>query len=195
MNIFILSHEHHPAKHYLEQARYHCDKHVIKMILESSQMLCTTLVQAPIIGSRICENLHSSAPCKPLAAGMSKHPCVEWTKKSVINFNYLARLAYALCNEHQYRYPLSAEHEHMSWLKYLCEELDDLGYPVHNPLPEVFAVAVKDPVLRTTSAKHYEAVEMYRNYYFQDKYAFATWKGRKEPIWWLQREVDYKSIQ
>jgi len=83
----------------------------------------------------------------------------------------------------------------MSWLKYLCEELDDLGYPVSNVLPEVFAVAVKDPVLRTTSAPHYEAVELYRNYYFRDKYEFATWKGRPEPIWWLQREVDYRSIQ
>ena len=42
MNIFILDND-------IEQcARYHCDQHVGKMILESAQLLCTALNQKPI---------------------------------------------------------------------------------------------------------------------------------------------------
>ncbi|WP_231579463.1 hypothetical protein [Photobacterium iliopiscarium] len=37
MNIFILDHD-------IEKcAQYHCDQHVVKMILESVQLLCTAL--------------------------------------------------------------------------------------------------------------------------------------------------------
>jgi hypothetical protein len=34
MNIFVLDKDPHAAAH------YHCDKHVVKMILEAGQMLC-----------------------------------------------------------------------------------------------------------------------------------------------------------
>jgi hypothetical protein len=43
MNIFLLSYERNAHKHFAEQAAFHCDKHVIKMIAESTQMLVTAL--------------------------------------------------------------------------------------------------------------------------------------------------------
>lgn len=182
MNIFILSDNRFPATHYAENARYHIDKHVVKMILESTQMLCTALSYAPY-ANLISSNLCASAPCKPLAPGMRKHPCTEWTMANLTNFNYLTRLAIALCNEHQYRYPLSADHEYTDWLKYLGQDLDELGFTIAHPLPEMFATAVKDPALRSSSRPWAHAVGIYRRYYFEDKLRFATWKDRSIPHW------------
>lgn len=190
MNIFILSDNRFPATHYAENARYHIDKHVVKMILESTQMLCTALSYAPY-ANLMSSNLCASAPCKPLAPGMRKHPCTMWTMFSPTYFNYLTRLAIALCNEHQYRYPLSAEHEYTDWLNYLGQDLDELGLTIATPLPEMFATAVKDPALRSAARPWREAVNIYRNYYYQDKLSFATWKDRPIPYWFgaLQPET------
>ena len=189
MNIFILSEEFHSPKHFQQNAKYHIDKHVVKMILESTQMLSTVLRTVPVIAHRISPALVSSTPCKPLAVGMQKHPCNVWTGNSIVHFNYLARLALALCHEHQYRYPLCADHEYTDWLKYLCDDLDDLGYLISDPLPEVFAVAVKSEALRSTATPHLDAVKIYRDYYYADKQSFASWKGRTEPVWWTMRAL------
>ncbi len=56
-------------------AQYHCDKHVIKMILESVQMLSTT-----------CSILGAEAPYKPTHAN---HPCTKWVRESWENFGWL----------------------------------------------------------------------------------------------------------
>ena len=182
MNIFILSDNRFPATHYAENARYHIDKHVVKMILESTQMLCTALSYAPY-ANLISPALRTSAPCKPLAPGMRKHPCTEWTMKNLTYFNYLTRLAIALCNEHQYRYPLSADHEYTDWLKYLGQDLDELEFTIAAPLPEMFATAVKDPELRSVARPWQDAVRIYRKYYYEDKLPFAAWKNRPIPYW------------
>lgn len=182
MNIFILSNNRFPATHYAENARYHIDKHVVKMILESTQMLCTALAHASY-ANLISPNLRTSAPCKSLAVGMRKHPCTVWTMSSITYFNYLTRLAIALCNEHQYRYPLSPDHEYSDWLKYLGQDLDDLGLTVAASLPEMFATAVKSPELRSSFRPWRETVNIYRNYYYQDKLSFAKWTNRPIPYW------------
>ena len=57
-------------------AEYHCDKHVVKMILETAQMLSTAY-------QKHCgddDNLYKSA--------YPKHPMTIWVGESVENFNY-----------------------------------------------------------------------------------------------------------
>ena len=192
MNIFILSDNRFPATHYAENARYHIDKHVVKMILESTQMLCTALAFAPY-ANIISPNLCTSAPCRPLAPGMRKHPCTAWTMANITNFNYLTRLAIALCNEHQYRYFMSAEHEYTDWLKYLGQDLDDLDITIAHSLPDNFATAVKNPELRSALRPWADAVNIYRRYYYQDKLPFAKWTSRPIPHWfgpWLEVDTD-----
>jgi hypothetical protein len=49
-----------------------CDKHIIKMILESAQILCTV---------RWSKGLY--APYNPTH---TKHPCVLWAKSSLQNY-------------------------------------------------------------------------------------------------------------
>jgi len=189
MNIFILSEEIDPQVHYRQNAEFHCDKHVVKMIAESAQILVTALhgKAYPEFGTYIPDSL-ANFPCKPLSSGHAKHPCVEWTCKSIIHFNYVARLAQALCNEHQYRYPLSCDHTYSRWIDMLVSYLTRCGIGQNIQLPTQFAVAVKNVTLRSTATPHLDALRIYREYYFKDKKGFATWRRRQKPVWWLLME-------
>ena len=90
MNIFVLHED--PV----EAALAHCDTHVVKMILETTQMLCTVQVLAgtPIDGGY--RPTHQN------------HPCTRWIRESVGNYEWAARLLTALhavythrfCKEH-----------------------------------------------------------------------------------------------
>lgn len=189
MNIFILSEQIKSADHYRQQAEFHIDRHVVKMIAESTQMLVTALAtkQFPEL-LYLPDSLINTLPCKPLSASMRKHPCTVWTSANITNLNYLACLAQALCIEHQYRYPLSPEHIYASWLNELVAYLSSKGYGQSHKLPTHFAVAVKDINLRSTNTSHIDALDIYRRYYYNDKVAFATWKKRQKPVWWLMME-------
>ena len=188
MNIFLLSNTLNPAVHYDEQAIFHCDKHVVKMIVESTQMLVTALSSGKLpTGMRnYIPDSMTTMPCKPLGIAMQKHPCTLWVCESMTNFNYLARLAWMLCLEHNYRYPLSPDNAYRKWLGELSTWLEtDFDLWLDSPLPKHFAVAIKDADKRSTHTAHREAVALYRSYYVDDKAGFATWKRRGTPVWFL----------
>ena len=66
-------------------AKYHCDKHVGKMILETAQILSTV------------NYLHEqSAPYKPTHVN---HGAIEWAGKSRENYNWLLTLGASLAGE------------------------------------------------------------------------------------------------
>ena len=192
MNIFILSEEVEPLVHYQQQAHFHIDRHVVKMIAESTQMLVTALYAKPsplaTKSGYLPASIADSLPCKPLSASMTKHPCTQWACASIEHFNYLACLALQLCHEHQYRYPLSPEHAYMPWLQAIVDQLTDMGFGATHDLPKQFAVAIKNDSLRSTAKDHIVAMNLYRDYYVRDKRSFATWKKRMKPMWFLLRE-------
>ena len=76
MNIF--------ARHFnpKECAEMHVDKHVVKMILETCQMLCTTW--------------HVSDPNGLIYTCYTKshlnHPCNKWVRESLSNYRWLSRI-------------------------------------------------------------------------------------------------------
>lgn len=84
MNIFFLD------RNIRKCAAYHCDKHIVKMTLESMQILSTALY---------INALHN--PYKP---SHQKHPSVLWAAKSCMNWIYLWYLCAALNDEYKYRY-------------------------------------------------------------------------------------------
>jgi len=84
MNIFVLSYD------VEECAKWHLDKHVVKMPLETAQLLCTALWY------------HGGKPLYKKAH--KNHPCNLWTRESQANFNWLVALGFSLCSEYQYRY-------------------------------------------------------------------------------------------
>lgn len=84
MNIFALD------KNPKQASIYHTDKHVVKMPLETAQMLCTVMSK---------NNIQSIY--KPTHAN---HPCTIWAGESIENYFWLCELGIELCNEYQFRY-------------------------------------------------------------------------------------------
>ena len=149
MNIFVLDKNPHVA------AMYACDKHVVKMILESAQMLCSV-------------HPEGTAPYK---RGFYNHPCTKWVRASSENYDWLIEHARALCTEYTRRYGKVHKSEQViDWCDANRPELPDVGLtPFAQAMPEDY--------------KNEDAVEAYRTYYRNDKRRFATWKDVDPPTW------------
>ena len=152
MNIFLLDTD------IKKCAEYHCDQHVIKMILESVQILCTALY------------MHGFAtPYKPTH---QKHPCVLWAGHSYDNFIWLGKLASALNDEYKFRFEKTGDHKSIAVLKdisgmrYKKRGLSDFA----QAMPEKYKVE-GNPVLA------------YRRFYVGEKMHFARWSKRGIPFW------------
>ena len=101
MNIFFLSLS--PK----EAAEFHGDKHVVKMILETAQMLYSAhWVLNPL---KLPENAYKLAH--------KNHPCSVWVRTSLYNYLWLCSLGYWLCREYTHRYSKIHKTEaHIDWL-------------------------------------------------------------------------------
>ena len=94
MNIFVLD------SNIRKCAQYHCDKHVVKMILESAQILSTVLrVSGMDYGYK---------------ATHANHPCTLWAGKSLSNWKWLRELASALNKEYRFRFEKEINHKSFS---------------------------------------------------------------------------------
>lgn len=153
MNIFILDTDPHKA------AAYHCDKHVVKMILESTQILSTVMNINGLKG--------------PYKSTHINHPCVKWASESRDNYKWLYRLLGALFNEYHKRY-FPKVHACSKFYSYLTipDSIPDKGpTPFVQCMPEQYR-NYGDPVMA------------YRNYYLNEKRSFAKWKLGNIPEWW-----------
>ena len=83
MNIFTVDHDPTVAAQQL------CDKHVVKMPLETAQMLCSAFDPLDL------------APYKRVHYN---HPCTQWARQSEANFDWLVTHGLALCAEYTKRY-------------------------------------------------------------------------------------------
>jgi hypothetical protein len=155
MNIFILD------KDIDRCARYHCDRHVSKMILESVQILCTAL--------------NKKGFSTPYRSTHVKHPCVLWVEESYDNFLWLAQLARALNAEYRYRYRKDRDHASIAVL----DRIGDYHYEASGITEFAQAMPVQYKVPG-------DAVTAYRSYYLGEKLAFARWTRRRAPGWWLR---------
>ena len=151
MNIFVL---HEDPKTAAEMA---CDKHVIKMILETAQMMCTVVASHGY-----------DTPYRPTHA---KHPCTIWLSESRTNWNWLVDYGLALCAEYTKRY--GKVHKSQSVIHY-CRDAD-ISLPRTKLTP--FAQAMPPQY------KNECPVTAYRAYYMGEKANFATWKTQT-PNWW-----------
>jgi hypothetical protein len=148
---------------YLDQnidkcAQYHADCHVIKMILESAQILCTVLTHTGI-----------QTPYRPTH---DRHPCVIWAETSADNWLWLKALAHALNQEYQYRYETDKEHASITVIHALpCPIIPALGLTQH-------AQAMPDEYKRPN-----DPIQAYRHYYAQEKKHLLQYTRRGKPDW------------
>jgi hypothetical protein len=108
MNIFILNND--P----IIAAQEQCDKHVVKMIVESGQMLSTahrmldgTVERRPSKSGKTTVNYYKLPDEREdimYKAVHFNHPCSVWSRESIENYRWHYDHFIALCDEYTYRY-------------------------------------------------------------------------------------------
>ena len=143
---------------------------VVKMILETAQMLCTA--HRTLDGDEQADKL-----------GMYKtvhlnHPSTKWVRGSLLQYEWAYHLFKYLCHEYTDRF----NKVHLTDYKlrgllrrppYFMSERDT--YP---PPPQCMPDEYKVPD---------DAVKAYRNYYIGEKSGFAKWAYTRTPDWWPTR--------
>ena len=185
MNIFYLD------KCPVKSAEMSCDKHVVKMILESAQLLCTVhrvsdgteYYDKTANGRRIKRWKHPNSNYEKTLykAGWLKHPSTEWLFESVFNYDWLYQHMMALNEEYKKRYNHTEDHI----------AIQKLGDILKLP-PLKFKNVFKAPTDIKPAMPDYckgkgDAVASYRKYYIMEKRRFATWKTpATTPTWYLE---------
>lgn len=159
MNIFILDLD------LKKNAEYYCDKHIVKMILESAQLMCT-----------VVQEMGGVAPYKRTH---SNHPCTKWLLESGANWDLLFDLATELNQEYKFRFNHKNNHKSYDVIKSLVKP----NY-TNNTFSGMFN-SVTDTIRRTNAV---DTIKFYRKYYI-DKQNNIEMKWTKREIPLFLKEV------
>jgi hypothetical protein len=157
MNIFYLSSN---AK---QAAVYHNDKHVVKMILESAQLLSTAHRVLDII----------PADSILYKATHIHHPSAKWARDNINNYQWLYDLFCGLCEEYTFRY--SKTHLTESKLKHVLKQA---------PMNISTAAFTQPPQAMPIELHSTDSINAYRTYYITRKSHLARWTKREIPFWY-----------
>lgn len=141
INIFYLS------KDQKKIAKLMTNKHIVKMVLETAQLLSSAhqvMSPEPIVG--IYKLTHKN------------HPCSIWVRESTENYLWTFKLFEELANEYKARY----NREHKSWLD-LHTQLSKVPVGITN---QKFT---EPPQAMPEQYKHKSTKRAYTNYYIQEK--------------------------
>jgi hypothetical protein len=170
-------------------AQMHNDKHVIKMILESAQLLSTAhrvLDGVETIGlsqsgrkKKIWKLADEQLDSQLYSATHQNHPSAIWVRQSIGNYNWLALLLANLCAEYTYRYGKvhKCQESGLVALLLVVAPKNISKKPFNEPTPAMPA----DVIVEGSS------LASYRNYYINNKQHLASWSGkinsRRIPEW------------
>jgi hypothetical protein len=175
MNIFYL----HPDPKTC--AEYHVDKHCVKMILETCQLLSTA--------HRVLDGVETMAKSKTgrnvkrwvlpdnretivYSATHMNHPSAVWCRQNRDNYYWLWCLLKSLCDEYTYRY--GKIHK--------CQEtglVDQLKWFPNNLKHGAFTEPT--PAMPDQYKTPGNSVKSYHNYYNNEKQRMFAWKQRSIP--------------
>ncbi len=155
MNIFVLDSDPVIA------GSYHCDKHVLKMIIESAQLLSNSHHQTGKVG--------------PYRLTHKNHPCTKWVMESISNYRWLVKMGKKLAEEYTSRY--GKIHKVEEKIKYL--EFNEPNLPDN--------VLTKFKQAMPNEYKNEDPVKAYRDYYIYEKSRFAKWKNNNVPGWYINK--------
>lgn len=158
MNIFFLDRDPKLA------AQYHTDKHVVKMISESAQMLSTVLF----------EHYPHIKMFKPTHVN---HPCNKWLRESKENMLWLLDLTEHLNDEYIERYSKLVNHASYDMLA----NNNITSLILNSDIP---SIGLTPPALAMPDyCKIYDdPVACYRLFYKMEKTHLFAWKSHK-PYW------------
>jgi len=180
MNIFILS------ENPVEAAQLQCDRHVVKMIVESAQMLSTAhrmldgyVEKRPSKSGKTMVNywVHPNSNLESVLykAVHHAHPCTIWSMESIGNYIWHYDHFIALCDEYEYRY--RKKHSTDLLLR------DVLITPPVN-IPEDRRTPFKLAMKSNPECMFEDAVKSYRAFYQTKQERFKmVWTKREIPEW------------
>ena len=179
MNIFYLDRDTQKC------VEYHCDKHVVKMIVEYSQLLSTAHrlldgteeMRLSNAGRRIRTFRMQSIEDDEILyqATHWNHPSAVWTRSSDSCYQYLHQLVSALAKEYTYRYGKIHLSERSGVLDKLSKVPKNISSGIFTEptpaMPKEFIIAG-------------DSLKSYRQYYVGAKQHLASWKNRSIPEWY-----------
>jgi hypothetical protein len=183
MNIFVLS------ECPVESAQMQCNKHVVKMIVESAQMLSTAhrmldgnYCKRPSVSGKTMSSyweLDDSRESKLYKAVHMGHPCTVWTSESSANYDWHVEHFEALCDEYTYRYERT--HATDTKLRKVLRRRPD-NIPMGDLTPFKLAMGSNPECMLP------DPVESYRRFYKTKQERFSmTWSKRSIPQWFVQK--------
>jgi len=174
MNLFYLH------KDPVQSAEMHCDKHVVKMIIEYAQMLSTAhrmldgkQYTDASSGRRIQRwRLDNSNMDGVLyKASHINHPSTRWVRENAIQYQYAYDMFTALCDEYTYRY--GKVHLTDTKLRDLLNEVpNNITLGSYSEPPQCMPEDVK---------VQNDSISAYHKYYANYKKDFAVWTDRPVP--------------
>jgi hypothetical protein len=181
MNIFALDSDASRA------AQYHNDRHCVKMILESAQLLSTA---HHVLDGEYCVKRVRGV----LRPTHNNHPCAVWTRQTAANYRWLHTLMVILAQEYTLRYGKV----HLFGRK-IFKNVPPLIHGLET-LPERIAPTFMNQELTPFAQampieyRRADPVEAYRLYYFYEKHHLGTWRlpHTAAPDWWIKLEEDYR---
>ncbi|KAN0009358.1 hypothetical protein ACTFIU_006643 [Dictyostelium citrinum] len=155
-------------------ARYHNDKHVVKLILEATQLLYSTWhLMEPTSDWKL------KAP-NPMKLTHTNHPLTKWVRTNNKTYDIVSDYCHSLLQEYTTRYgKIHSCKTHMDFLTN--------NYPSQLPISmaqaPIMPLCMPDiyKVIPTNSWS--DVVSSYRNYYIGEKLHFSSYKGVEWPSW------------
>jgi len=173
MNIFYLD------KNPETSAKYHNDKHTVKMIVEYAQLMSTAhrlldgdmYIEISKANRKIKRwKLNDSRENILYKASHMNHPSNIWVRESTKHYDYILRMFKELLKEYTKRYKkIHKTSELLPVLNSYPMNLKDNGF-------------IQPPQAMPDYCKNEDSVLAYRNYYILEKNKFNTYKTEK-PFW------------
>lgn len=176
MNIFALS------ECPIISAQSQVDKHVVKMILETAQLLCTAhrvLDGEQYVGKTKTDRnvkrwrLPDDREHVMYSATHINHPSAVWCRQTNNNYNWLYCHFIALLAEYTHRYGKKHKSEFL---------VDLLVKPPYN-IPNGSLTPVTPAMDKKYLSLNNDSVESYRNYYRHGKVHLHKYTNRTPPEW------------
>lgn len=158
MNIFYLDHD--PIR----CASFHGNKHVVKMVLEYAQLLCTA--------HHLTVNVLSDDEWAMLyKCTHQHHPCSLWVRLSKSHYDWLYQLFVALCNEYTHRYgKVHLTDQKLRHILANCPIMTDTPF-------------IAPPKVMPDEYQSDDTLSAYRNYYRYAKADILAYTNRPIPNW------------
>jgi hypothetical protein len=187
MNIFFLSMSPRQA------ARWHANIHVVKMIVETAQLLCNVhhrqreYCLPPFISRR-------RVPYKESAAGHRKLGSMIWVAESLGNYRWAVRLGLDLCKEYNKGRGRAAgktsKHKTQKVLEWLRDHEPNFERTNRTPVKQQH-LAMPDRFKKAKSS-----VQAYRDYYYSKRRTMEmAWPVGRTPAWWEAKRSPAKRKQ